>query len=60
MAGTRGWPAVAFGAFVSIGAVTLVAQQSAQPRNDLPQPYKTSRDWGELPAGMTWPAVTAV
>ena len=30
------------------------------PRNDLPQPYRTTRDWGELPAGMKWPAVTAV
>lgn len=30
------------------------------PRNDLPQPYRTSRDWGQLPAGMKWPAVTAI
>lgn len=30
------------------------------PRNDLPQPYRTTRDWGALPAGMTWAAVTAV
>ena len=30
------------------------------PRNDLPQPYRTARDWGELPPGMKWPAVTAV
>jgi sugar lactone lactonase YvrE len=31
------------------------------PVNDLPTPYKTVRDWGELPPGMTkWPAVTAV
>ena len=29
------------------------------PRNDLPQPYRTTRDWGELPAGMAWAAVTA-
>jgi len=33
---------------------------AAAPRNDLPQPYRTTRDWGELPAGMTWPAVTAI
>jgi DNA-binding beta-propeller fold protein YncE len=33
---------------------------AAGPRNDLPQPYRTTRDWGELPAGMKWPAVTAV
>lgn len=30
------------------------------PVNDLPTPYRTVRDWGELPAGMKWPAVTAV
>jgi DNA-binding beta-propeller fold protein YncE len=44
-------------AFVSVVAV---AAQSAGPRNDLPQPYRTTRDWGELPAGVKWAAVTAV
>ena len=29
-------------------------------RNDLPQPYKTTRDWGELPPGVQWAAVTAI
>ena len=29
-------------------------------RNDLPQPYRTTRDWGELPPGVKWAAVTAV
>ena len=29
-------------------------------RNDLPQPYRTTRDWGELPSGVKWAAVTAV
>jgi sugar lactone lactonase YvrE len=38
----------------------LDAQPPAPVRNDLPQPYRTTRDWGELPAGMKWPAVTAV
>jgi DNA-binding beta-propeller fold protein YncE len=33
---------------------------SSAPRNDLPQPYRTTRDWGELPAGVKWAAVTAV
>jgi sugar lactone lactonase YvrE len=33
---------------------------SSDPRNDLPQPYRTTRDWGELPAGVKWAAVTAV
>lgn len=36
-------------------------QQTANPRNDLPQPYRTTRDWGELPPSIKkWPAVTAV
>jgi DNA-binding beta-propeller fold protein YncE len=33
---------------------------STAPRNDLPQPYRTTRDWGQLPAGVKWAAVTAV
>jgi sugar lactone lactonase YvrE len=43
----------------AIAAAALV--QSASPvRNDLPQPYRTTRDWGALPSGMKWAAVTAV
>ena len=41
-------------------AAALHAQPSPAVRNDLPQPYRTTRDWGELPAGMKWPAVTAI
>ncbi|MGE3402232.1 MAG: peptidyl-alpha-hydroxyglycine alpha-amidating lyase family protein [Vicinamibacterales bacterium] len=33
---------------------------STAPRNDLPQPYRTTRDWGQLPVGVQWAAVTAV
>jgi hypothetical protein len=33
---------------------------AGQVRNDLPQPYRTARDWGELPSGVKWAAVTAV
>ena len=40
-----------------VAATPLDAQS---PRNDLPQPYQTTRDWGELPAGVKWAAVTAV
>jgi DNA-binding beta-propeller fold protein YncE len=36
------------------------AQKPDAPRNDLPQPYRTTRDWGELPPGIKWAAVTAV
>lgn len=37
------------------------AQKGAGPRNDLPQPYRTTRDWGQLPPTIAkWPAVTAI
>src|SRR5882724_12231461 len=49
------------GAFVA-GIITssALAQPNAVPRNDLPQPYRTTRDWGQLPPGVKWAAVTAV
>jgi sugar lactone lactonase YvrE len=40
--------------------VIVVAQAANAPRNDLPQPYRTIRDWGQLPPGVKWAAVTAV
>jgi DNA-binding beta-propeller fold protein YncE len=43
-----------------VAALGIGAAQSSAPRNDLPQPYQTTRDWGELPAGVKWAAVTAV
>jgi DNA-binding beta-propeller fold protein YncE len=46
-----------------LAAATLtsaLAQPNDSPRNDLPQPYRTTRDWGELPPGVKWAAVTAV
>ena len=49
--------------WVTVVAAFLTPSLPAQtpaPRNDLPQPYRTMRDWGGLPAGMKWPAVTAV
>jgi sugar lactone lactonase YvrE len=39
-------------------AAAAVAQQTV--RNDLPQPYRTERTWGQPPPGVTWAAVTAV
>ena len=51
-------PAALVIAVLATGGVTIAQDQS--PRNDLPQPYQTSRSWGRLPAGMTWPAVTAI
>ena len=41
------------------GASIDIRAQEA-PRNDLPQPYRTTRDWGQPPAGVKWAAVTAV
>jgi DNA-binding beta-propeller fold protein YncE len=36
-------------------------QSSTAPRNDLPQLYRTTRDWGQLPPTIKkWPAVTAI
>jgi DNA-binding beta-propeller fold protein YncE len=34
--------------------------REGDPRNTLPQAYRTTRDWGELPSGVKWAAVTAV
>jgi hypothetical protein len=44
-------------ALLSLGAVE---QDAGSPRNDLPQPYRTTRDWGQLPPGVKWAAVTAI
>jgi DNA-binding beta-propeller fold protein YncE len=39
----------------------LLAQSTSAPRNNLPQPYRTTRDWAALPPVMKqWPAVTAI
>ncbi len=43
-----------------LAAAPPAQQNDTSPRNDLPQPYRTTRDWGELPAGVKWAAVTAV
>jgi DNA-binding beta-propeller fold protein YncE len=34
--------------------------QNVEPVNDLPNPYETVRDWGELPDGRSWGSVPAV
>ena len=48
-------------ALVFVGAlVPSAAQPQSTVRNDLPQPYRTTRDWGQLPPGVAWAAVTAV
>src|SRR6202046_5446859 len=40
--------------------LAVYSENGAQPRNDLPNGYKTIRDWAQLPAGTHWAAVTAV
>jgi sugar lactone lactonase YvrE len=59
--------AVNFIAVLLMPALSLQSAlaQTADPvahgvRNDLPRPYVTQRDWGELPTGVSWAAVTAV
>ena len=51
-------------ALVMLTAAGSFAQQlppSSAPRNDLPQPYRTTRDWGQLPPRTAkWAAVTAI
>ena len=46
--------------WIFLVAAGAAAQTQDAPRNDLPQPYRTTRDWGELPKGVVWAAVTAV
>ena len=48
------------GIFATASLTIALAAQSGRPRNDLPQPYRTTRDWGQLPAGVKWAAVTAI
>lgn len=40
-------------------SVTL-SQVADQPLNDLPNPFRTVRDWAQPPGGAKWAAVTAV
>jgi DNA-binding beta-propeller fold protein YncE len=48
-------------ALLLLGAAGAAVAQSNRPvRNDLPQPYRTTRDWSQLPPGVKWAAVTAV
>jgi len=45
----------------TIAGASVRAQTNAQqPINDLPNPYRTVRDWGKPPGGVPWAAVTAV
>src|ERR1700682_328391 len=39
---------------------TAYSENEVQPINELPNPYRTVRDWGHPPNGAPWAAVTAV
>ena len=50
---------------ITVAAMTMCcasasAQQTPQPTNDLPNPYRTIAPWGSLPDGSTWGALNAV
>jgi len=36
------------------------AEGDIDPVNDLPNPYRSTAPWGQLPAGMSWGAISAV
>ena len=50
--------ALALSVVVCTLATTRYSASDA-PRNDLPQPYSTNRNWAQLPQGLRWAAVTA-
>jgi len=52
--------AMATPAFAQRGVATPASVLMKPPNDELPNPYKTLRDWAELPKGMTWPAITGV
>jgi sugar lactone lactonase YvrE len=45
-------------AIFAVAAVTQPTPKTLDPNNTWPTPYRTLRDWAELPKGMTWPAIT--
>ena len=48
-------------ALLAIGApLTLAAQSTMQPVNDLPNPYRTIEGWAKMPEGRTWGSTSAV
>ena len=49
-------------AVVILGAVHegLHAKDDPEPRNDLPNPYRSVAPWGKIPEGRTWGALNAV
>jgi DNA-binding beta-propeller fold protein YncE len=60
MAGARHEEHLMRALLIAIISSIAVTQPAGAPRNDLPQPYRTTRDWGQLPPGVKWAAVTAI
>jgi DNA-binding beta-propeller fold protein YncE len=54
------WSQTTNGPALAASAQAPTARTSEVRSDDLPKPYKTTRDWGELPAGVKWAAVTAI
>ena len=49
------------GTLVAILAFAGISySQSDKPLNELPNPYRTVRDWAQPPNGAPWAAVTAI
>ncbi|HET9942561.1 MAG TPA: hypothetical protein VFR05_04430, partial [Terriglobia bacterium] len=47
-------------AILVLSSALLYAQSQVSPVNDLPNPYRTLRDWAQPPGGAPWAAVTAI
>lgn len=45
-------------ALFAVVAFTQTTPKTLDPNNSWPTPYRTLREWAELPQGMTWPAIT--
>ena len=47
-------------AMIALSGVSARAQASYQPRNDLPNPYRTVENWAQLPDGRKWGSTSGV
>jgi sugar lactone lactonase YvrE len=45
---------------LTLSGAAGLAQISPQPATDLPNPYRTTDNWGTLPAGRSWGGVSAI
>jgi hypothetical protein len=47
-------------AMIALSGASARAQASNQPRDDLPNPYRTVRNWAQLPDGRKWGSTSGV